>query len=293
MVEVGEAAPDFTLPGVCDGERRDYTLSEFRGRKVVLAFYPGRQHARVHPADVLVPRRLLQVRRERRGAARISPQDVDSHEKWAEKRGFHFPLLADTEKQVIELYGVKGGKLIAVKRSVFVVGPDGKVRVRRPQGRGRDLRVGRQARPRAREAVAAVSVDTAEALEFIRSNHHGVMATRRADGLPAMSPIACDVDADGKVVVSTRETAMKVKHLAAIRTSRSACSTTASSASGYRSRARPRSCTCPRRWTASSSTTGSVSGEHPDWDDYRAAMERDRRVLLRITVTRSGPNQSG
>jgi hypothetical protein len=36
-----------------------------------------------------------------------------------------------------------------------------------------------------------------------------------------------------------------------------------------------------------------VSGEHPDWDDYRAAMERERRVLLRITVTRSGPNQSG
>ena len=57
----------------------------------------------------------------------ISPQDVDSHEAWAEKRGFHFPLLADTDKKVIELYGVRGGKLIAVKRSVFVVGPDGKV----------------------------------------------------------------------------------------------------------------------------------------------------------------------
>ena len=57
----------------------------------------------------------------------ISPQDVDSHEKWAEKRDFHFPLLADTEKKVIELYGVKGGTLIAVKRSVFVVDPDGKV----------------------------------------------------------------------------------------------------------------------------------------------------------------------
>ena len=57
----------------------------------------------------------------------ISPQDVDSHEGWAAKRGFHFPLLADTEKKVIDLYGVRGGKLIAVKRSVFVVGPDGAV----------------------------------------------------------------------------------------------------------------------------------------------------------------------
>jgi len=36
-----------------------------------------------------------------------------------------------------------------------------------------------------------------------------------------------------------------------------------------------------------------ISGEHPDWDDYRAAMERDRRVLLRITITKAGPNVSG
>jgi len=127
MVEVGEAAPDFTLPGVCDGERRDYTLSEFRGKKVVLAFYPGDNT----PGCT---RQMCSYRDDfskfdESGAVLlgISPQDVDSHEKWAEKRGFHFPLLADTEKQVIELYGVKGGKLIAVKRSVFVVGPDGKV----------------------------------------------------------------------------------------------------------------------------------------------------------------------
>jgi len=41
MIDVGQEAPDFTLPGIADGERRDYTLSEYRGRKVVLAFYPG------------------------------------------------------------------------------------------------------------------------------------------------------------------------------------------------------------------------------------------------------------
>jgi hypothetical protein len=36
-----------------------------------------------------------------------------------------------------------------------------------------------------------------------------------------------------------------------------------------------------------------ISGEHPDWDDYRAAMERDRRVILRMSVERAGPNVSG
>ena len=36
-----------------------------------------------------------------------------------------------------------------------------------------------------------------------------------------------------------------------------------------------------------------ISGEHPDWDDYRAAMEREKRVVLRVTVTKAGPNVSG
>jgi len=136
-------------------------------------------------------------------------------------------------------------------------------------------------------------VDVDEALGFIRANHHGVMATTRADGRPALSPIACDVDADGKVVVSTRETAMKVKHL----------------------ERDPRASICVLnegffgQWVQVEGTAEivhlpeamdglvdyyrRVSGEHPDWDDYRAAMVRDRRVLVRITVDRTGPNLSG
>jgi len=136
-------------------------------------------------------------------------------------------------------------------------------------------------------------MDTAEALEFIRSNHHGVMATRRADGLPAMSPIACDVDETGQVVVSTRETAMKVKHI----------------------ERDPHVAICVLndgfygQWVQIEGTADivhmpeamdglveyyrRVAGEHPDWDDYRAAMRRERRVLLQIAVTRAGPNRSG
>ena len=58
----------------------------------------------------------------------ISPQDLDSHEKWAAKRELPFVLLADVDKKVIELYGVKGAAFIAVKRSVFVVDPAGIIR---------------------------------------------------------------------------------------------------------------------------------------------------------------------
>src|SRR6476660_5578480 len=128
MIELGQQAPDFTLPGIADGERRDYTLSEYRGRKVVLAFYPGDDT----PGCT---RQMCSYRDDfskfdESGAVLlgISPQDVDSHERLAEKCGFFFNHTATTEKKVIELYGVRGGKLIPVKRSVFVVGPDGIVR---------------------------------------------------------------------------------------------------------------------------------------------------------------------
>ncbi len=57
----------------------------------------------------------------------ISPQDVESHETWAEKKRLHFPLLADVDKKVIEAYGV-GAPLISVRRSVFVVDAAGIVR---------------------------------------------------------------------------------------------------------------------------------------------------------------------
>jgi peroxiredoxin Q/BCP len=127
VIGVGERAPDFTLPGIGDGETRDYTLSEYRGHPVVLAFYPGdftpgctRQMCsyRDNLADLDATGAVL---------LGISPQDVDSHQRWAEKQGFRFPLLADTDKLVIEAYGV-GAPIINVRRSVFVVDGEGIVR---------------------------------------------------------------------------------------------------------------------------------------------------------------------
>ncbi len=131
-------------------------------------------------------------------------------------------------------------------------------------------------------------MDTAQALEFIRTNHHGVMATRRADGLPAMSPIACDVDDDGKVVVSTRETAMKVKHIA-----RDPHVAICVLNDGFFVEGNAEIVHLPDAMEGLVGYYRRVSGEHPDWDDYRAAMVRDQRVLVRITVTRAGPTRQG
>jgi len=126
-IEIGDPAPDFTLPGVHGTERRDYTLSELRGHKVVLAFYPGdftpgctRQMCsyRDHFDDFSgVDATVLG----------ISPQDVDSHERWIEARHLPFPLLADPDRKVIDAYGV-GAPLLGVRRSVFLVDSEGIVR---------------------------------------------------------------------------------------------------------------------------------------------------------------------
>jgi len=58
----------------------------------------------------------------------ISPQDLDSHEAWAKKIDIPYALLADVDKKVIELYGVRGAALIPVRRSVFVIDKEGVVR---------------------------------------------------------------------------------------------------------------------------------------------------------------------
>jgi PPOX class probable F420-dependent enzyme len=136
-------------------------------------------------------------------------------------------------------------------------------------------------------------MEIAEALAFLRQHHNAVLATTRSDGTTQMSPITVGVDRDDRVVVSSRETAYKVRQL----------------------RARPRAAICAFTdrfygdWVQVEGPVEVVSlpdaleplvdyyrdirGEHPDWDEYRAAMVSDRRVLLRMTVDRAGPDRQG
>lgn len=125
--ELGQPAPEFTLPGIENGMRRDYSLSEYRGRKVVLAFYPGDDT----PGCT---RQMCSYRDEfavfegvEAVLLGISPQDVDSHERWAKKRNLQFPLLADTDRVVAKQYGV-AAPVIGIRRSVFVVDAEGVIR---------------------------------------------------------------------------------------------------------------------------------------------------------------------
>ena len=136
-------------------------------------------------------------------------------------------------------------------------------------------------------------MDIAQAIDFVRTNHRAVLHTYRADGSPQLSPVTVGVDDEDALTVSSRETAIKVKNLGRD----------------------PRATICVftdaffGRWIVASGSAEivhlpeamellvayyrGISGEHPDWDDYRAAMVRERRVLLRLQIERVAPIKQG
>lgn len=105
-------------------------------------------------------------------------------------------------------------------------------------------------------------MDLDRARDFVRVHHRAVLATRSSTGLH-QSPVLVSVDEEGRLTVSSRETAYKTRHL----------------------RADP--------WAQLCVLPDGFFGEADDWDEYRAGMQEERRVLLRITPTKAGPDRQG
>ena len=124
--DIGTEAPDFVLDGTSPDGRAQYVLSDLRGRPVVLAFYPG-DETPVCTAQLCSYQDDLGAFAEFDAQVLgISPQNLDSHERFAAKRGLSFPLLTDPDKAVARLYGATGP--LGIKRAVFVIDADGIVR---------------------------------------------------------------------------------------------------------------------------------------------------------------------
>lgn len=130
MVKEGDMAPDFTLPSDQDEQ---VTLSSFRGKKVVVYFYPKddtpgctKEACSFRDANSLFMAKGAVV-------IGISPDDATSHQRFRAKHGLPFHLLSDMDHQVAEAYGAWGEKKMygrsyeGIIRSTFVVGEDGKV----------------------------------------------------------------------------------------------------------------------------------------------------------------------
>lgn len=136
-------------------------------------------------------------------------------------------------------------------------------------------------------------MDADAALDFIRANHRAVLATRRRDGRPQLSPVLCVVDGEGRVAVSTRETAVKVRNLRRDPSVSLCVLTDAFFGAWVQVDGRAEVVSLPEAMDGLIEQYRAAAGEHPDWDEYRAAMERERRVLVLVTVERAGPDRSG
>ncbi len=145
----------------------------------------------------------------------------------------------------------------------------------------------------ARSIATTTSVDRAALLEFVRPRHHMVLVTTRSDGRPQASPVAGGVDGSGRIVITSYPERAKVRN--ARRDARVSVLVLSDDFGGA--------------WVQVDGEAEvvdatedvepfveyfrSISGEHPDWDEYRRAMLTQGKSLLRVTPTRWGPVATG
>jgi PPOX class probable F420-dependent enzyme len=136
-------------------------------------------------------------------------------------------------------------------------------------------------------------VGKAELADFIRPRHHAILVTTRADGSPQLSPVTCGLDTEDRVVISTYPA--RAKAVNARRDPRASAVILSDDWDGP--------------WVQVDGTAEVlelpdaveplveyfrvISGEHPDWDEYREAMRRQGKCLIRLTITRWGPIATG
>ena len=136
-------------------------------------------------------------------------------------------------------------------------------------------------------------MDPGQAADFLRAHHRAVLATSRADGRPQLSPVLCVADDEGRVLISTRETAVKTANLRRDPRASLCVFTDGFFGEWVQAEGDVEIISLPDAMDLLIDYYRRVAGEHSDWADYRAAMVRDRRVIVRITLTRAGPDVSG
>ena len=138
-----------------------------------------------------------------------------------------------------------------------------------------------------------MGVDIPAAQEFLRGHHRAVLATTRADGRPQMSPVLAVVDDAGRALISTRTAAVKVGHLR--RDPRAALLVISDGFFGdwVQVEGTAEIIALPEAMDLLVDYYRRAAGEHANWDEYRAAMVDQNRVVVRLTMERAGPNVSG
>ncbi len=135
-------------------------------------------------------------------------------------------------------------------------------------------------------------MDLDEARAFLVEHHRAILATARADGRPQMSPISVALDSEGRPSISTRETAYKVRNIRK-NPAVSLCVTSDDFWRWIQVDGTAEVVSLPEAMDLLVEQYRTVAGEHPDWDDYRRAMQEQRRVIVRIDIERAGPDRQG
>ncbi|HEX5224395.1 MAG TPA: PPOX class F420-dependent oxidoreductase [Solirubrobacteraceae bacterium] len=136
-------------------------------------------------------------------------------------------------------------------------------------------------------------MDLDEAREFMREHHRAVLATRSADGGVQQSPVLVNVDAEGRAIISSRETAYKVRNLREDPRAQVCVFTDGFYGQWLFAEGRAAILSLPEAMDPLIDYYERFPDENPDWNDYRARMEREKRVLIRIELERAGPDHQG
>ncbi len=134
MLKEGDRAPDFCLEGVDEkGKERKFCLKDFRGRKLILYFYPKDNTPGCTTEACDFRDNLSTLVGMGYAVVGVSPDSVSSHRKFMEKHGLNFPLLSDPDMKVAKAYGAYGEKRMygrtteGVLRSTFIVDEEGRI----------------------------------------------------------------------------------------------------------------------------------------------------------------------
>ena len=136
-------------------------------------------------------------------------------------------------------------------------------------------------------------MDAEQARAFLRAHRRAVLATVHTDGRPQLSPVLATVDGDGRVIISTREPAVKVRNIRRDPRVSLVVLTDAFYGEWLLVEGSAEVVTQPDALDLLEDYYRRASGEHPDWAEYRAAMIEQRRVLIRFAIERAGPASGG
>ena len=141
--------------------------------------------------------------------------------------------------------------------------------------------------------ATADRVDRSALLEFLRPRHRGLLVTTRSNGRPQMSPVTCGVDTEDRIVVSTYPQRAKASN--ARRDARVSMCVLSDDWDGpyVQVDGRAEVLDMPEALDGLVEYFRCISGEHPDWDEYREAMARQNKSLIRIDIESWGPIATG